>query len=112
MRAGNFVFLQGQTGLALDGSGLVGRGDPAVQAETAMENVRVLLEEAGARMEDICKVTTYVTERSDRAQVYPVIARHLRGVNPTSTGLVIKAMANPELAFEIDVFAAVPEGRD
>ena len=110
VRAGNFVFLQGQTGQALDGSGLVGRGNPAAQAEKAMDNVRVLLEEAGARMEDICKVTPYVTERSYRAQVYPVLGRHLRGVNPTSTGLVVKALANPELDFEIDVFAAVPEG--
>ena len=106
VRAGRFVFLQGQTGLALDGSGLVGRGDPAAQAETAMSNVRVLLEEAGARMEDICKVTTYVKEHSARALVYPVMGRHLRGVHQTSTGIVAKALANPELDFEIDVFAA------
>ena len=106
VRAGRFVFLQGQTGLALDGSGLVGRGDPAAQAETAMSNVRVLLEEAGARMEDICKVTTYVKEHSTRALVYPVMGRHLRGVHQTSTGIVAKALANPELDFEIDVFAA------
>ena len=108
VRAGEFIFLQGQTGLALDGSGLVGRGDPAAQAETAMENVRVLLEEAGGRMEDVCKVTTYVTEHSTRALVYPVMARHLRGVGQTSTGIIAKALANPELDFEIDVFAAVP----
>ena len=108
VRAGRFVFLQGQTGLALDGSGLVGRGDPAAQADTAMSNVRLLLlEEAGARMEDICKVTTYVKEHSTRALVYPVIGRHLRGVHQTSTGIVAKALANPELDFEIDVFAAV-----
>ena len=106
VRAGRFVFLQGQTGLALDGSGLVGRGDPAAQAETAMSNVRVLLEEAGARMEDICKVTTYVKEHSTRELVYPVMGRHLRGVHQTSTGIVAKALANPELDFEIDVFAA------
>ena len=87
----------------------MGRGDPAAQAETAMTNVRVLLEEAGARMEDICKVTTYVKEHSTRALVYPVIGRHLRGVHQTSTGIVAKALANPELDFEIDVFAAVSD---
>ena len=108
MRAGNFVFLQGQTGLALDGSGLVGRGDPAAQAETAMQNVKVLLEEVGLGMEDICKITPYVTEQAYRSEVYPVIAHHLRGVNPVSTGIVAKALASPELDFEIDVFAAVP----
>ena len=112
VRTGNLVFLTGQTGLTLDGKGFVGRGDPAAQAENAMSNVRVLLEEAGARMEDICKITPYVTEQSYRRLVYPVIARHLKGVHPTSTGLVVKELAEPYIDFEIDVYAVIPEDRE
>ena len=111
VRAGNLVFLQGQTGRTFDG-GFVGKGDPAAQADNAMKCVRTLLEEAGARMEDICKITTYVTEPSYRSLVYPVIARHLKGVHVVSTGTVVKALATPEIDFEIDVFAVVPEERD
>ncbi len=111
VRAGNLVFLQGQTGLKLDKTGFIGEGDPAAQAETAMQNVRTLLEEAGARMEDICKITTYVTEASYREQVYPVIARHLKGVDPVGTGLVVKALAEPYIDFEIDVIAVIPTDR-
>lgn len=107
--AGNFVFLQGQNGLRLDGSGLVGRGDPAAQADQAMLNTKVLLAEAGARMEDICKITTYVVDHEHRAAVYPVLGQHLRDVNPSTTGLVVKALSHPELDFEIDVFAAIPQ---
>ena len=107
VRAGDQVFLTGATGLTMDG-GFVGKGDPAAQADNAMRVVRSLLEEAGARMEDICKVTTYVTDLSYRWEVYPVLAEHLRGVNPVSTGLVISGLARPELDFEIDVFAVVP----
>ena len=112
VRAGNQIFLQGQTGMTLDGDGFVGEGSPAAQADHAMQNVRTLLEEAGGRMEDICKITTYVTNRSYREQVYPVIARHLKGVFPVSTGLVVKALAEPHFDFEIDVFAVVPDDRD
>jgi enamine deaminase RidA (YjgF/YER057c/UK114 family) len=61
VRAGNLVFLRGQTGFTLDGE-FVGLGDAAAQAEQAMQNVRVLLEEAGAKMEHICKITTYITD--------------------------------------------------
>ena len=111
VRAGQHLFLRGATGLTLDGSGFIGKGDPAAQAENAMQVVKVLLEEAGARMEDICKITTYVTDRSHRELVYPVIARHLKGVYPVSTGIVVKVLALPEIDFEIDVFAVVPEGR-
>ncbi len=107
VRAGDQVFLVGATGLTMDG-GFVGEGDPAAQADNAMGVVRALLEEAGARMEDICKVTTYVTDIDHRWKVYPVLAEHLRGVNPVSTGLVISGLARPELDFEIDVFAVVP----
>lgn len=109
VRAGRNVYLTGATGLTLDGSDFVGKGDPAAQADNAMRCVKTLLEEAGARMEDICKVTTYVTKHEHRAEVYPVLSRHLKDVRPVSTGLIIPALAAPEIDFEIDVFAVVPE---
>ncbi len=112
VRAGNVVHLQGQTGIPLDGGEFVGVGDPAAQADNAMRCVRALLEEAGARMEDICKVTTYVTDASYREQVYAVLAEHLGDTYPTSTGLVVKALAEPYIDFEIDVYAVIPEGRE
>ena len=107
VRAGDFVYLQGQSGLWPDGSGLTGRGDPAAQAEQAMQNVQALLAEAGARMQDIGKITAYFKDHQSRAAVYPVLGRHLEGVKPTLTGLVVKELSRPELDFEIDVFAAV-----
>ena len=109
VKAGNMIFLQGQTGLTLDGKGFVGKKDPAMQAENAMRCVKLLLEEVGAKMEDICKIVTYVTDKSYRKLVYPVIARHLKGVNPVSTGLVVKGLATSYIDFEIDVFAVIPE---
>ncbi len=109
--AGDQVFLLGCTGLSLDGKGFVGKGDPAAQAENALRNVRLLLEEVGARMEDICLINNFTTERSYRAQVYPVIARHLDGVNPVSTGVIVKALAEPYINFEIDVWAVIPRDR-
>lgn len=111
VRAGPYVFLRGQTGLTLDNKTLVGKGDPAAQAENAMQCVKTLLEEAGARIEDVCKIVTYVTEREHRALVYPVIAQHLRGAHPVLTGLVVAGLATLDIDFEIDVFAVVPDER-
>ena len=111
VRAGNHVFLVGLTGFDRDSKEFIGRGDPAAQAEKAMENCKVLLEEAGSRMEDICKITTYVTEREYRKDVYPVIAKHLGDVSPVSTGLVVKGLAETYIDFEIDIFAVIPDDR-
>lgn len=111
VRAGNMVFVEGQTGLTMDNLSFVGEGDPAAQAENAMQNVKTILEAAGARMEDICKITTYVTDVAYRDLVYPVIARHLQDVYPCSTGVVVKALGKPYADFEIDVFAVIPADR-
>ncbi len=65
VRAGNIIFLRGQTGFDLDNR-FVGRGDAAAQADQAMKNVKVLLEEAGGKLDHICKITTYITDRAYR----------------------------------------------
>jgi enamine deaminase RidA (YjgF/YER057c/UK114 family) len=108
VKAGRHLFLRGQTGFDLDGS-FVGAGDAAAQAEQAMRNVRVLLEEAGSRLEHICKITTYITDRAWREPVYNVVGRHLKGVYPCGTGLIVRGLALPEMLMEIDVDAVIPE---
>ena len=110
VRAGNLVFLRGQVGQTLDGK-VVHVGDAGKQAEQAMRNVKVLLQEQGARMEDICKITVYLVDRGHRDAVYRAIGKWLKGVFPVSTGLVIHGLARPEYLMEIDVFAVIPEER-
>ena len=109
--AGDQVFLVGCTGLTLDGKGFIGEGDPAKQAQAAMGNVRELLADAGATIADVCKITTYITDPSYREGIYRVLAEHFRDVHPVSTGTIVKALARPELDFEIDVFAMVPDDK-
>ncbi|MFI4986954.1 MAG: RidA family protein [Alphaproteobacteria bacterium] len=109
VRAGNHVFLRGQTAMAFDGS-IVGVGDPAAQSEHAMSCVKLLLEEAGAKLEHICKVHIYVVDRAYREPVYRVVGKWLQGVYPCSTGLIVSGLARPELLMEIDVDAVIPEG--
>ena len=108
VRAGNHVFMRGQTAMALDGS-IVGVGDPAAQAENAMACVKALLEEAGAKLAHICKVTIYITDREHREPVYRVVGKWLKGVYPVSTGLIVKGLARPEYLMEIDVDAVIPD---
>ncbi len=111
VRAGNRIFLRGQTGFDLDGN-MVGIGDAAAQAENAMKCVKILLEEAGARLEHICKTTIYVTDRAYREPVYRVIGKWLKGVYPCSTGLIVNGLARPDMLMEIDVEAVIPEEKD
>ncbi len=109
--AGNIVFVRGQVGQYLDTSQSVGRGDVTVQTEQAMSNIKVLLEEAGSGLDDICKIVIYLVDARYREPVYRVVGKWLNGVYPVSTGLVVSALARPEWLVEIDVTAVIPEER-
>ena len=108
VRAGNRIFLRGQTGFDLEGN-MTGVGDPAAQAEMAMQCVKTLLEEAGSKLEHICKTTIYITDRAYREDVYKVIGQHLKGIHVCSTGLIVKGLAKPEMLMEIDIEAIIPD---
>lgn len=106
VRAGNRVWLRGQTGLDFDGN-FIGEGDAAAQAENAMQCVKALLEEAGSGLDDIVKTTIYLTDRAHREPVYGVVGRWLKGVYPCQTGLIVAGLAKPEMLMEIDVEAVI-----
>src|SRR5690625_1109272 len=107
--ANNIVFLRGQIGQDLETRESVGIGDVEAQAEKAMENIAMLLDEAGSKLEDICKIVIYLVDTRYREPVYNVVGRWLQGVYPVSTGLVVTALARPEWLVEIDVTAVIPE---
>ena len=106
---GSMVFVRGQVGQDLETAESVSIGDPVGQAERAMSNITKLLEEAGARLEHVCKITIYLTDPRFREPVYRTVGRWLRGVYPVSTGLVVSALARPEWLVEIDIIAVIPE---
>jgi len=110
VRANNTVYVRGQTAMDLDGK-IVGVGDAAAQTENAMKCAKILLEEAGARLEDVVKVTIYIIDRAYREPVYRVVGKWLKGVYPVSTGLIVQGLARPEYLMEIDVIAEVPADR-
>lgn len=106
---GTMVFVRGQVGQDLDTRDSVGIGDAAAQAERAMANIKMLLEEAGSRLEHICKVTIYIIDPRYREAAYRVVGAWLKGVFPVSTGIVVSALARPEWVVEIDVTAVIPD---
>jgi enamine deaminase RidA (YjgF/YER057c/UK114 family) len=105
-RVGDTVYLQGQTGLTLDGA-VVAPGDPAGQTRQAIENIAELLRLAGGTLADVVKITVYVTDFAFRPLVYPIISELFPDPKPCSTGLVVSGLALPELTMEIDAWAVI-----
>ena len=106
-KSGAPVFISGQ--VALDSSGkLVGEGDIAAQAEQVFENLRTVVEACGGTMDDIVKITIYVTDAAFRPAVAAARQRHFsEGSYPASTYLVITALALPQFLVEIEAVALI-----
>ena len=106
---GTFVFLRGQVSQDLETRESMNFGDPGAQAAKAMGNIQLLLKESGSKLEHICRVVVYLTDIRYRETVYKEMGKHLRGVFPCSTGLVVQALARPEWLVEIEATAVIPE---
>jgi enamine deaminase RidA (YjgF/YER057c/UK114 family) len=104
VRAGEQMLLRGQTGTDLN-EVMHGAGNAVAQADQAMDNVAVLLGEAGASLADVVKATVFVTDRGFLPGVTDAVLRRLNGVTPCFSALVVKGLASPELLMEVDVTA-------
>jgi len=106
--AGKTIYLRGQVAQDLDTHESVAVGDPEEQARTVMDNLELLLGEAGASLEHIVSCHVYLTDIRHREPVYRVLGERLRGVYPVFTGLVVTALARPEWLVEVTATAVLP----
>src|ERR1044071_8929371 len=117
-RVGNFLFLSGIgprvrgskeiPGVMLDPAGNVVSYDIEKQCRAVFENVRLVLEDAGASWNDIVDVTVFLTNIKKDFPIYnKLYAEHFAGAdkpNPTRTTIEITALP-PQLAVELKVIA-------
>src|SRR5712671_5918025 len=119
-RVGNLLFLSGIgprtrgskeiPGVALDAGGNVANYDIEVQCGAVFENVRLVLEDAGATWNDIVDVTVFLTNMKKDFPVYNrIYPEYFAGPgkpNPTRTTVEVGALPTP-IAIELKVIAAV-----
>src|SRR5690348_7108507 len=106
--AGNTVYLRGQVAQDLRTRESVAIGDAAGQASKVMDNIELLLGEAGGQLEHIVTCDVYLTDIRHREPVYRVLGERMRGVYPVFTGVVVAALARPEWLVEVTVVAVRP----
>src|ERR1700745_4076793 len=119
-RVGGLLFLSGIgprvrgskeiPGVTLDSSRNVLSYDIATQCHAVFENVRLVLEDAGATWQDIIDVTVFLTNMKKDFPIYNrLYAEYFAGTgkpNPTRTKIEVTALPTP-IAIELKVIAAV-----
>jgi len=105
-RVGSTLYISGQLGLDADGN-LVGAGDAEAQAEQCYKNIQAIIRHFGGTMDDIVKITQYITDLAYR----PLVARprdaYLGTPGPASTLVVVKGLAAPDYLVEIEALATL-----
>jgi len=106
-KTGTPVFISGQ--VALDGEGkLVGEGDAAAQTEQVFKNLQAVVEGCGGTLDDVVKITIFVTDPSYRPAVSAARLEWFKeGQWPASTYLVVSALAVPTMLVEIEAVAMI-----
>ena len=107
VRAGNLVFIAGQTSVDLDGE-MVGGDDPLAQARQVYSNVRAAIESVDGTLADIVSQTIHITDAAYVAAVQEARGSlWAEGEAPTSTLVVCKALARAEYLVEVDAIAVL-----
>lgn len=104
--AQTLVFVSGQGPISGEGQ-LVGEGDFDAQADQAFRNLRTVLEEAGASLDDVVKLTVFLTDIGRLRDYMPIKARYMEGAQPASTALEVPALALPGMMIEVEAIAAL-----
>jgi enamine deaminase RidA (YjgF/YER057c/UK114 family) len=106
---GRTIFLAGQWGGDIDGA-LVDGGFGA-QVEQAFRNVQTNLAFLGIGPPQVAKLTHYVVglDGDKRADLHRHVGTVWPGERPASTLLGVAALARPDMLYEVDVHAIIPD---
>ncbi len=103
-RVGAFLFLSG-IGPRKPGSGDIPNGIEA-QTRSCIENIRVILEEAGSSLENVLDVTVYLTDmKRDFTRFNEVYGEYFGKIQPTRTTVGVDSLPTP-IDVELKVIAA------
>jgi 2-iminobutanoate/2-iminopropanoate deaminase len=106
VRAGGFVFVAGQ--VAIDTStDQLSSGDIAHETRVVLNNVKRVLEGAGATMAQVVRVGVYIKDGADFAAMNAVYAEFFGDAKPARTTIVCGFAA--DIKVEIDCVAYIGE---
>jgi 2-iminobutanoate/2-iminopropanoate deaminase len=89
----------------------VGKGDMAAQTRQVLENIRDVLASVSGTMDDIAKVTVFVTDVAEIAKIHEVRAGFFKKPYPASTLVQVAQLIDPDWLIEIEAVAVIPQQR-
>lgn len=105
IKFGELLFVSGQAGAGDDGK--IVEGGFRAQGEQAFANLRRALEAGGSGLNDVIKVTIFVTDMGNFNEIVELRRQFFTAPYPADTIAEIKALYDPAAMIEIEAIAAV-----
>lgn len=102
------LFVSGLTSRDQTGE-IVAPGQAGPQTRQILENMTALLAEVGATIEDLVKVTIFVTDIGDFGAINEARGEYFHGDPPASSMVQVAALADDRFVIEIEGVAVVPK---
>ncbi len=97
--AGGFLFVSGQASVDFKTSKFI-LGSVEDETRRTLDNIKAIIEKAGATMEDIVKVTAHLTDINDFDKYNEVYAQYFKGIKPART--TVQSVLGENIKVEID----------
>jgi 2-aminomuconate deaminase len=115
-RAGDFLIVSGTSARradnSIDGAKVDEFGttqlDIRVQTRAVIENVRDILQSAGARLDDLVEISTYLVNMNDFGGYNEVYGEYFEHDGPARTTVAVHQLPHPHLLIEIRALAYKP----
>ena len=107
VKAGDHLHVSGLTARNADGVTIDGDGEYE-QARIIFTKMKHLLEAAEAGMDDVVKLTIFVTRMAHNKEVWRARAEFFEGDFPACSLVQVAALATPEILVEIEGMAYKP----
>lgn len=107
---GRTIYVSGQIAVDRDGR-VVGAGDFEAQTRQVFENLKAALDAAGATLDDVVKITMFVTDMSRLQTLRAVRDTYFTGAPPASSLVEVSRLVLPELMVEIEAIAVTGSPR-
>ncbi len=98
-----WLYISGQIGTAADGTPAQGI---EAQVDRAWQNLKSVLASAGMSVDDLVKVTAFLTREGDVEAYRKTRLKHMGAARPASTLLIVKGLADPRWLVEVEAIAA------
>ena len=105
IRVGDMLYVSGHVGV--DAGGNIAEGAEA-QSRQVMANIRGVIEAAGGRMEDVCKITCFLTNMDDYAAYSKVRLETWPENPPASSTVGVSTLVRSELVVEVEAIVKLP----